>query len=107
MKVRKPPEKSKGLGDTISKVTHALKIDKVVDAVTELAGINGCGCDERQEYLNKLFPYDNSSRKFKALKDFTFLDKTYKKDQKYSIDKESDLYQNIINYVRDGYFEEI
>ena len=45
--------KAKGLGDTIAKVTKATGIDKVVKAV---AG-DSCGCDERREKLNKLFPY--------------------------------------------------
>jgi len=36
---------SRGLGDTIAKVTRAI-------------GINPCGgCDKRQEWLNKRFPY--------------------------------------------------
>lgn len=45
--------KSKGLGDTIAKVTKATGIDKVVKAV---AG-EDCGCDERKEKLNKMFKY--------------------------------------------------
>ena len=40
--------KSKGLGDTIEKVTIKLGIKKVT---------NDCGCNERKETLNKLFPY--------------------------------------------------
>lgn len=45
--------KSKGLGDTIAKITEATGIDKLVKFV---AG-EDCGCDERKEKLNKLFPY--------------------------------------------------
>jgi hypothetical protein len=44
---------SKGLGDTIAKITKATGIDKVVKFI---AG-EDCGCDERKEKLNKLFPY--------------------------------------------------
>lgn len=47
--------KSKGLGDTIAKVTKATGIDKVVKAV---AG-EDCGCDERKEKLNKMFKYNS------------------------------------------------
>lgn len=37
--------KSKGMGDTISRITHAL-------------GITKCGgCGQRQEILNQMFPY--------------------------------------------------
>ena len=46
-------KKSKGLGDTIAKITEATGIKKVVKFI---AG-DDCGCDERQEALNKLFPY--------------------------------------------------
>ena len=45
--------KSKGLGDTIAKVTKATGIERVVKAVVG----DDCGCAERQEKLNKLFPY--------------------------------------------------
>tara|TARA_R110000803_G_scaffold63705_1_gene124401 strand:+ start:543 stop:938 length:396 start_codon:yes stop_codon:yes gene_type:complete len=47
-------KKSKGLGDTIAKVTKATGIDK---AVKFIAG-EDCGCDERKAKLNKLFPYN-------------------------------------------------
>ena len=43
---------SKGLGDTIEKITKATGIDKLVKFI---AG-EDCGCDERQEILNKKFP---------------------------------------------------
>tara|TARA_R110000751_G_scaffold45824_2_gene103634 strand:+ start:1053 stop:1493 length:441 start_codon:yes stop_codon:yes gene_type:complete len=46
-------KQSKGLGDTIAKITKATGIDK---AVKFLAG-EDCGCSERQEALNKTFKY--------------------------------------------------
>ena len=45
---------SEGLGDTIAKVTEATGIKK---AVKFIAG-EDCGCDERQERLNRLFKYN-------------------------------------------------
>lgn len=45
--------KSKGLGDTIEQITKATGIDK---AVKFIAG-DDCGCEERKEKLNKIFPY--------------------------------------------------
>ena len=43
-----PQPQSRGLGDTVAKVTHAM-------------GIKPCGgCKQRQEYLNKAFPYRES-----------------------------------------------
>lgn len=46
-------QKSKGLGDTIAKVTKATGIEAVVKKV---AG-EDCGCKKRQEKLNIMFPY--------------------------------------------------
>ena len=48
--------KSKGLGDTIEKITEVTGIKTVVEAVSEATGIN-CGCEDRKDLLNKLFPY--------------------------------------------------
>ena len=48
--------KSKGLGDTIEKVTKATGIKKVVEAVSEATG-KDCGCKERRDALNREFPY--------------------------------------------------
>jgi hypothetical protein len=45
---------SEGLGDTIAKVTETTGIKK---AVKFIAG-EDCGCDERQERLNRLFKYN-------------------------------------------------
>tara|TARA_B100001113_G_C20638511_1_gene418022 strand:+ start:307 stop:483 length:177 start_codon:yes stop_codon:yes gene_type:complete len=47
---------SKGLGDTIHKFTTATGIKKVVDTISEKTG-KPCGCKERQNALNKMFPY--------------------------------------------------
>ena len=45
--------KSKGLGDTIHKVTKATGIKSIVEKV---AG-KDCGCKARRNQLNNLFPY--------------------------------------------------
>lgn len=47
-------QESKGLGDTVEKITEATGIKKVVKF---LAG-EDCGCDERKEKLNKIFRYE-------------------------------------------------
>lgn len=46
-------KQSKGLGDTVEKITEATGIKK---AVKFLAG-EDCGCDERKKVLNHIFPY--------------------------------------------------
>ena len=46
--------KSKGLGDSIERITEITGIKKVVDKIT---GEKDCGCNKRKEALNKKFPY--------------------------------------------------
>ena len=45
--------KSKGLGDSIEKVLKKTGIDKVAKKVLG----DDCGCEERKQALNKMFPY--------------------------------------------------
>jgi hypothetical protein len=51
-------EKSKGLGDTIQKITTATGIKKVVDTVAKATG-KDCGCNKRRDALNRAFPYQD------------------------------------------------
>jgi len=53
-----PNAPSRGLGDTIAKITHATGIAKAVEVVTGALGIEDCGCSGRQEWLNGVAPYD-------------------------------------------------
>ena len=48
---------SKGLGDTIEKITVATGIKQVVDTVSKKTK-KECGCKKRKEKLNKMFPYE-------------------------------------------------
>ena len=47
---------SQGLGDTVARLTHATGLDKLAEAYTRITG-KDCGCQQRQETLNRLFPY--------------------------------------------------
>ena len=49
--------KSKGLGDSIEKITKATGIKKVVDTVSKVVK-KDCGCGKRKDTLNRLFPYN-------------------------------------------------
>ena len=51
-------KKSKGLGDTIAKITKATGIKKVVDTVSKVTG-KDCNCGARKDTLNRLFTYNN------------------------------------------------
>lgn len=48
---------SKGLGDTVEKITTATGIKKVVDTVSKVTK-KPCGCQKRKEKLNEMFPYN-------------------------------------------------
>ena len=47
---------NKGLGDTIETITKFTGIKKATEVISGLTG-SDCGCEERKEKLNKMFPY--------------------------------------------------
>ena len=49
--------KSKGLGDTIEKITKATGIKTVVDKISKTTK-KDCGCNKRKNTLNRFFPYN-------------------------------------------------
>jgi hypothetical protein len=49
--------KSKGLGDSIEKFTKKTGIKSLAQIATQLVGKKDCGCNQRKEALNKMFPY--------------------------------------------------
>ena len=55
---------SKGLGDTIEKITKVTGIKKVVDTVNKITG-KDCGCEKRKEQLNRQFPYNQIGTEFR------------------------------------------
>jgi hypothetical protein len=54
MKIEYP---SRGLGDTIDKITTATGVKAVVKKVADVMGIEDCGCESRREALNEIAPY--------------------------------------------------
>jgi hypothetical protein len=54
--------KSKGLGDSIAKLTHALGIDILAEKIAHALGKEDCGCERRREQLNSLVPYDHIAK---------------------------------------------
>ena len=63
MKRFDPKKKSKGLGDTVAKITNFLYIDILADKIAKLFGYKDCGCDRRRKKLNKLVTYKNKDVK--------------------------------------------
>jgi hypothetical protein len=53
---------SKGLGDTVDKITTATGIKKLVKATASAVGVEDCGCDKRKDTLNRIFPYNNEKK---------------------------------------------
>jgi len=47
--------KSKGLGDTVEKITKATGIKSLFEKIK-----GDCGCEKRKENLNKKFPYNDN-----------------------------------------------
>jgi len=52
--------KSRGLGDTIAKIAHAIGADKVASAYEKATG-KQCGCKKRQDRMNNAIPYKRKS----------------------------------------------
>jgi len=52
--------KSKGLGDSIEKITKATGIKRVVDKISDITG-KDCGCNKRKNKLNKAIPYNTGN----------------------------------------------
>ena len=67
--------KAKGLGDTVEQMLEATGIAKVA----KWALGEDCGCEERKEKLNKLFPYHKSQ--CLSEDEFTYLDNYYKEEK--------------------------
>ena len=55
-------KKSRGLGDTVEKITEATGIQWLIVKITSILGLP-CGCDYRRDLLNKWFPYGKKRKK--------------------------------------------
>ena len=93
-------QKSKGLGDSIEKLTEVTGIKKAVEMFSEATGID-CGCDERKVKLNNLFPYNRNINCLNE-SDYNKLTKYLSAEQSTlnSIEQQevSDIYFNVFNY---------
>jgi len=93
-------QKSKGLGDSIEKLTEVTGIKKAVEIFSEATGID-CGCDKRKETLNKLFPYNRDINCLNET-DYNSLTKYLDANQTTlnAIEQQeiSNIYYNVFNY---------
>ena len=51
---------SKGLGDSVEKITKATGIRSLMEISMGAMGYKDCGCNKRKAWLNKTFPYKTS-----------------------------------------------
>jgi hypothetical protein len=118
-----PKDKSKGLGDTIAKVTHATGLDKIADAVAKAAGAEDCGCNKRRKTLNELFPYtkkteikkphintkslDKITGKYEVLQEIHYGKITFNKNSILLIDKNHPLYKDIPHYYKNNIIKKL
>tara|TARA_Y100000593_G_scaffold61784_1_gene114426 strand:+ start:265 stop:426 length:162 start_codon:yes stop_codon:yes gene_type:complete len=51
--------KSKGVGDSIEKITSITGIKSLTEIASKALGFKECGCNKRKAWLNKQFPYYN------------------------------------------------
>ena len=49
--------KSRGLGDSIEKITKATGLKSLTDIASRAVGYTDCGCNKRKAWLNKYFSY--------------------------------------------------
>tara|TARA_Y100001951_G_C11125671_1_gene175341 strand:+ start:87 stop:248 length:162 start_codon:yes stop_codon:yes gene_type:complete len=49
--------KSKGLGDSIERLTTVTGIKSFANMAARTVGKKDCGCNKRRKWLNKQFPY--------------------------------------------------
>ena len=60
--------KQKGLGDTVAMVTTYTGIKYAIEKAKELGVMGDCGCKERQQKLNEMFPYGGKEQDSEILR---------------------------------------
>ena len=97
-------KKSKGLGDSIAKLTHALGIDKIAERIAHALGKEDCGCDRRRKKLNEVISYVDVPKEyyiftepklFEVLDCTTVEETTYQTGEKILIDPSRPIYYQL------------
>jgi len=87
-------KQSKGLGDDIEKITEATGIKKIV----EWTWGQDCGCKERKEKLNKMFPHSKKPECLKQI-EYNFLDRIYKANSRVLSREDNQYLYRVYNRV--------
>jgi len=92
-------KQSKGLGDTVEKITTVTGIKAAVKIFTDITGVD-CNCDKRKETLNKLFPYNKvnclNEQDYNSLTQYLDVKQTTLTPTEQKII--SDIYFNVFNH---------
>lgn len=57
----KQNQPDQGLGDTVARFTRATRLDKLAQKIAQAVGAKDCGCTQRKQLLNEMFPYKNQT----------------------------------------------
>jgi hypothetical protein len=60
MKIRTGLKAGQGLGDTVADLAHLTGIDQLAKLYEKTSG-KSCGCDQRRQALNQMFPTGQSA----------------------------------------------
>ena len=89
----KTSNRSTGLGDTVEKLFQATGIKKVAKFILG----EDCGCDERKEVLNKIFPYNKPECLLED--EYEYLDEIFKAGKNTILPKQQERLIMIYNRV--------
>jgi hypothetical protein len=56
-------KQDQGLGDTIARITAVTRIDRLATRIAQAVGEKDCGCAQRRQLLNEMFPYKRAALK--------------------------------------------
>ena len=102
-----PTQPSKGLGDTVAKITHYTGISKLSEVLSKALNIEDCGCSRRQESLNNFISYQSSKNpseegEYKVLQNIKINNNEYKIGDIINIDQNHSLYKLLSHYIKIG-----
>jgi hypothetical protein len=102
-----PTQPSRGLGDTVAKITHYTGISKLSEIISEALNIEDCGCSRRQESLNNLISYQTFDKtieegEYKVLQNIKINNNEYKVGDIIDVDQNHLLYKLLSHYIEIG-----
>jgi hypothetical protein len=102
-----PTQPSRGLGDTVAKITHYTGISKLSEVLSKALNIEDCGCSRRQESLNNFISYPPSKKpaeegEYEVLQNIKINSNEYKIEDIINITQDHPLYKMLNHYIEIG-----